>query len=136
MPAGKGIALDWNLATVSGADSMKHRSLPSWLLRRLDTIQIDGQCAHPLARRIGIGALGCEFNGSADVSNGLESKHASGAHHLVSQTRHGLEVNSIQGVQHHNDILLAVPQIRGNPDRGFGFCARANPVDPVAFLFR
>src|SRR5664279_3018126 len=70
------------------------------LVSSLLTIQVPGQFAHPLARRVGVGALGCLLKGGADVSDGLESKHAPGAAHLVPQTRHGLKVNPIQGVQH------------------------------------
>ena len=49
----------------------------------LDTIQVVGQFAHPLARRVGVGALGRLLKGGADVSDDLESKGAPGTPHLV-----------------------------------------------------
>jgi hypothetical protein len=61
-----------------------------------DTIQVAGQFAHPLARRVGVGALGRLLQGGADVSDGLESIAAPGALHAVPQTLDGLKVTPIQ----------------------------------------
>ena len=47
----------------------------------------------------------------------------------------GVKVNSIQGVRHHDDILPAVLQIRGNAVCGFGFDAQTDQVHPAAFFF-
>src|SRR5260221_3597 len=52
--------------------------------------------------------ISCQFNRSADVSNGLESKHNPEADHSQSKTRSSLEVRSIRAVNHHNTILIDV----------------------------
>src|SRR5450631_3247759 len=70
-----------------------------------DTAQVLGQFAHPLARRVGVGALGRLLKGGADVSDGLETEHAPGTPHAVPQKFHSLKVTPIQSVQHHDDIL-------------------------------
>src|ERR1019366_9371398 len=67
------------------------RGIP--LLRRLgelvgnglDTIKIAGQFTDPLARSVSVDTLRCLLKGGANVSDGLESIHATGAPHLMPQ---------------------------------------------------
>jgi hypothetical protein len=101
----------------------------------LDTIQVAGQFFHPLARRVGVGALGRLLKFGADVGDGLEPKGAPGAPHLVPQKLHGLKVNPIQGVQHRDAILPAVLQIRGDPVCEFRLRTHKDRFHPAAFLF-
>ena len=99
-----------------------------------NSIQVVGQFAHPFARRVGVGALGRLLKVGADVSDGLESKGAPGALHLVPQIFHGLKVNLIQGVQHGGDILPAVLQIGGDQVREFPIRIHKDRTHPAASL--
>lgn len=101
----------------------------------VNTIQIVGQFPHPLARRVVVGALGCLLKGTADVGDGLESKHGPGATHLMAQICHGLKVTSIQGIQNHDGILPAVLEIRGGPICEILIHTQKNGIYPAAFLF-
>jgi len=57
-----------------------------------DTVQIRGQRAHPLARRVDVDTPGLLLERGANIRDGLESKAGAGAFHVVPQTLHGFKI--------------------------------------------